>query len=360
MNLEKGILVSTLEKKVRERIEIVHSVIDDYLVTTQSILALINILTFDQETKGMLPSSSFGIGREMTTSAKNKVANGHSVTPDIVVQRIEIEGYVVEVKCGLPRNRDYWKKYVNQFVKYDDPELKGWWTENELIQNMNLIGLFHQSRAIDFHDFLMQELSERGIDLDTQFAIIQYSRDIRKHTFITLQKIEGEIINEQLNRSLRSSVGVPIERVVSNPKYKDLKFYDARPSVEYVMWILWLHIFPEKNALSGQLNETLNTSEFFVSAAELTIDLQKAYGHFSPDSRETCFPKTEWVQSALDKFVEIDLAAKHTNDDYSVYFKKISGDVLEEIIFRLVKLENGIDDEIESEQMSLFIDEKEE
>jgi hypothetical protein len=305
-----------------------------------------------------LPTSKHSIGREMTTGTNNKVVCNNNITPDIVVQKSSSEGYVVEVKCGLPKNKDHWKDKVTQFIKYDDQELKGWWTETEFIKSINLVGLLHQSRAMDFYDFFMRELADRGITLENRFAIIQYNREIRVHTFINLQIIQGEIMDEALNQRLRSSIAVPIEKVISNPDYKDLKFYDVQPRVEYVMYLLWQDLFPEKNAIMGENNEDSKSNEFLVSASELTNDLQRAYGNYANESREKSFPRIDWIKSALDMFVDIDLATKHNDDEYTVYYKDLrKKDVIEEFAERIAQLKEGKSEELDTEQLELFDEE---
>lgn len=347
--------MSIPDEEVIKKIENIRIEIDNYTISVQSILALINVFTIDNGTKRKLPNSNYGIGREMTTSKNNKVISNQNVTPDIVIQRNKDRGFVIEVKGSLPRNKDLWKDDINQLVKYDDPNLMGWWTEDEIIGSTNLIGLLHQTRAVDFYDVLLEELSISKTELDNPFAIIQYTRDIQYQTFINLQKIRGEIINQELDQRLHSSIAVPIEKVISNPDYVDLKFYDVPPSVEYIMLLLWQDLFPGKNVEQGIYHKESKSNEFLVSVTDLTEDLQKAYGSIANGPREKNFPLNDWIRNALNMFVSIGLAAQHNENEFTVFYKEFkSKDIIEEFAERMVRLDNDIIVDSESDQLELF------
>jgi len=351
--------MSTQDDSLQNRIKEKRKIIDDYEVTTQAILAFISLLTFDMTNKKILPRAKFCVGRSMTTSNKNRVSPNKEVTPDIVIQRFTDDGYVIEVKKGLPADRSLWKAKFLQLIKYDDEDLKGWWTDDEKFDIYNLIGLIHQSRAVDFYNGFISYLRTKKIKIINPLAIVQYTRDIGIGTFINLQKIRGEILNKELDSILTSSKQIPIEKVVANSCYKDIKFYDSEPqAIEYIMQFLWMHIFPEIKVKRGEYNEENYEYLFNVSITDITDDLQKAYGNNNSERRGASFPKREWVHKALKKFVAIDLAADKNDDEFIIRYKKFpkDTDVLVEFIERDIKLERGKEEAVISHQLKLFKD----
>lgn len=118
-------------KKVKENSE-------DYRTTILALQAIIGFLTWDKKNNRRIRGSKDSFGRKMDTSAKNQIAPNSTITPDAIIQKDISLGYIVEAKKSLPNNQEHWQKIVNQIKKYDD-NLKGWWTDSELIGRICLI-----------------------------------------------------------------------------------------------------------------------------------------------------------------------------------------------------------------------------
>jgi hypothetical protein len=300
-------------------VEQLKEAIDDYEFTIQTLQAFVSCITYDNDNKHRLQDSKYSFGRKMRTSTNNKIETNIDITPDAVIQLNNNLGYVVEIKKDLCRDQNLWEEELKQLLKYDDDKLKGWWTDDEMINSIYLSFLLHQSRSRSFIHYLDGMKSDNKYFFSNKFSIIEYSRDVRQKTFIFLRKEHGEISPQSLSERLNISVNVPIEDVLNNPDYGNKKYYDAKPPIEYTMNELW-KLFTEKKG-QNIFDEKTKSYLININVDLITEDIQKLFGSTGTSSRDVSFPKKDWVKEALDAFVSIKLASKIDNSNYIIRFK---------------------------------------
>jgi len=123
---------------------------DDYENTINALLCFISLTTWEGNQRR--PDSYYSFGRRMTTSASNVISPNQDITPDSVIQFLDDLGFIVEAKISLPADESLWSGILAQIKKYDD-DLIGWWTQDEHINNHNVILLLHMSRSVSFKKY---------------------------------------------------------------------------------------------------------------------------------------------------------------------------------------------------------------
>ena len=332
--------IKSIEEKRKEEI-------NNYVVTIQAIQAFISLITWNSDTQSVYEDSNHWIGRRMSplVDISEEGNNSPDVTPDIVLQKSDI-GYIVEVKKTITKNNEYWDEIVDQLEKYSRP-LLGWWTDDERITKECLILLIDISHSYEFSQYLVNN----GIEFDKEFSLVEFSKRDGVNEFLFLRRYYGSISPDELNEYLSNSTSMPIEAIVGS--YGELKFYDSEPRiVEYIMAVLWQNIFNAKKVEEGIFNQANSRWEFNVTLNELTNELQRSYGQCSENQRDVSFPKAQWIKKALDRFVDIGFAKALQNGEYKIYFKKLFGDIFEELINKVVEFEEL--EKEESQQLELF------
>ncbi|MBE0410774.1 MAG: hypothetical protein IBX69_13705 [Anaerolineales bacterium] len=330
-------------------IEDIKQNIENYRTTIHALQALVSIVTWDKSDNQILEGAQTSFGRRMDTSPNNRIMPDHYVTPDIVIQRTQNLGYVVEAKKSLPVNQDYWQKTVFQLLKYDD-DLLGWWTNDELMETTCLILLLHQPRSFDFRKYLEDYLDKESIEFKNKCSIVEFNRSSEVKEFIFLRKYWGSICDESISSGLESGKDVPVEKVLVS--YGEKKFYDSEPIIEYIMVILWQDLFTDMKT-GVEYNEAHKAWLLNINIDDLTVELQKLFGSESNEYREIKYPKTSWVRKAMDAFVKIKLAKKANNGkDYKVLFKYLHGDPIEK--FSKHREQPDEDIGIKAEQLTFF------
>lgn len=312
----------TLEQ-VKERI-------DEYKGTIHALQAFVSLTTWDKTERQKRSDTIFSFGRRMSTSPKNLVIPNSEITPDTVIQVSKQIGYVVEAKYSMPRDSQHWGDDANQILKYDD-DLTGWWTDDGKIIAYNNIMLIHWSRSVQFIEFLENWIAKGNIKLSPTTAIVEFTKSDNAKEFYNLRLLWGQIANAELARTLRYGTMIPIEKVVGT--YGSKKFYDAEPKVvEFTMSIIWQDYLNER-ANRDLYNKKLGGIPVYIKLDELTTELQRLFGQHSTSPRDVEFPHKNWIQAAMDEFVNIKLARRLDENpdgyDYLVIFRKINKELLE-------------------------------
>lgn len=136
----------------------------------------------------------------------------------------------------------------------------------------------------------------------------------------------GKVYNPELNEALEDRKLVPLERFVVS--VGPLKFYDSPPPVEYMMEVLWSHLFTDMK-IAVKMDEKTKTWPIDINIPTITTDLQRLYGHIPRDEREVSFPHLKWVREALEHFEVLGLAKKKDLDNYTIMYNNLRGDLLE-------------------------------
>ncbi|NMC86385.1 MAG: hypothetical protein GYA58_13980 [Anaerolineaceae bacterium] len=294
--------------------------IEDYESTIQAGQSFISLVTWDNS--HILKESKYSFGRRMSMSDNNYLNHSGEITPDIVIQRSQELGYVVEIKKSLPKEKKEWEEIAKQIIKYDNIST-GWWNSNEKINTQCVILLIHISRSVDFRDYFITYITTNNIHLKHKVSIVEFSRaDERVHNYL-LRKQYGEIENPNIDQKLYSGIPIPIEKVVAS--YGNQKFYDSEPPcIEYTMAILWQDIF---NSRKGSKKDTQHRAYIIeLSLSQLTEEMQKLYGATGKSQHDVEFPQESWIRKAMEGFVDLGLAKKLTDNNYRVFYKYLRQD----------------------------------
>jgi hypothetical protein len=309
-----GIEQSAIDRATKE--------IGDYERTVQALCAFVMVAIRDRG--GFAKGSSYSLGRRMHTSAGNRVAPSQTVTPDAVVQRSTVLGYVVEAKATLPPNEAYWEDSATQLHKYDD-RLAGWWSEDGYVQSTDVICLCGAPFAARFADYVERDQSQRGWSFQCNCCFVEFSQTSRWSECVYLKRERGKVADPRVGQAIREGAEVGIEDLVAT--FNGAAFYDGDPPVEYVMQILWQHVFTHRKP-AEERDEQLGYWPIAVTAGELTEYLQRMYGSPGQAPNEVRFPRKTWVTLALDGFAQIGLATHDGGDSYTIGFRQLKGELV--------------------------------
>lgn len=302
--------------------------IDDYVETIFAILSFSHLFRWDQTTKKFVPDTYSYIGRKMDTSVENRINPSKTVTPDFVLQLNEKYGIIGEVKIGFPLNQEYWKSDFDQIQKYDD-NMKGWITPNEFIETADIVLLTHTTKKTTCVDYLKEKLSKNEIRFDRKFAIVAFHKDVRADTFLYLEKAYGDISDSEMNEVLRKGQNMPLSRFISTYK---VKFCDSEPPPPYLMSIIWQDILPQLASEEDLMERKGRIIRLEVNIEKITELLQDQFTYkINHDERQQVIPKSTWVRTALDLFVQLGYGEKKgkSNDDYIINWQNLNNSPLE-------------------------------
>jgi hypothetical protein len=297
-------------KKIKEHIE-------EYQTTVDALLCFVSLTSWDGDQKK--EGVSFSFGRRMTTSHTNCVSPDTEQTPDLALQVSTEEAYIVEAKISLPKDKKYWEGELQQLRKYDD-NLLGWWSKDGILNSHDLVLLIDISRSHQFSQFV-QEYGGESVFVRPA-AFIGFSRYQRVDENILFQLEWGKLSNSKLNRRVDDHIPIPLEKVIAS--FGSRKFYDAKPEPEYLMEIIWSHIFTDRKS-RATYDDNLRSWPFDIEIAELTTELQRSFGNHRSSAREDAHPAISWVREAMDLFVALGHAVHKQEDKYEVRYKEFRG-----------------------------------
>jgi hypothetical protein len=312
---------------------------DNYEQTIQAIIAFDSSVRYDDSIKDYPPRSFCFIGKKMNTSASNKKSPNNEVTPDMIVQLTNDYGFVTEVKSVFPSDEEHWEDDLDQLLKYDD-NLTGWNTPNKLIGKHDISLLVHNARKKAVKDYITNRLQATNSKFDRKFSIVAYTRNAGIKLFVDLEKYYGEITDTRIDNKLLGVSSIPIEKLI--PQY-NMKFYDAKPPLAYLMHILWDFVISNKPSIDKYIEAEGKKSQIVeVLVNDLASDLRCYFsGKFPKDTNIEGIPeipRIEWVREALDCFQEIGMAEKINNEKYLIVFRRLRKSSLDYFAERLVKL----------------------
>lgn len=311
-------------------IEQVREKIDEYKGTIHAIQAFISLTTWDNQTRQIKSKINFSFGRRMSTSPKNKILPNSQITPDVVIQLAKNLGYSVEAKYSMPKDPSHWEDDIKQLLKYDDT-LQGWWTKDEYIPDHCTVMLIEQGRVVKFVEHLKKWINKNKLSFGKTTSIVRFSKSDNAKPYYYLQSDWGNILDKDLSNRLKYGEKIPIEKVVAT--YGTKKFYDTEPpAVEFTMSIIWQDILTQE-APNSKYDKKFGGIPLYVNLDNLTSEIQKLYGQESNSARDVEFPRKDWIQSAMEEFINIGLARRLYNNpngyDYLVIFKQIKKELLE-------------------------------
>ncbi len=320
---------------LEEALKVEKNTINNYNQTVNAIIAFAAYVVHDG--KSQRPNSKFGIGRRMTTSQNNYISKSQDITPDLVAQKSEEYGVVVEVKKSITQNSSSWGEHVDQLRKYDD-YLIGWWTADEKINQSDAVMLIHQSRGTELKDYITKCKKNDPKSVGQNTCIVEFNESVEVTVFYFFRLGYGEIHDSELMGGLHNGREIPLEKVKQT--FSNIQYYDSEPPITLVLSRLWGDYLSSKRD-EGEYDEKTRSTKIKINVDEVTDVLQKGYGSQAlyRDSRSGEFPKKNWIRKAFEKMVEYKLASRETNDgEYIVYFKTIKDDLVKRFLnFELKK-----------------------
>jgi len=311
------------ENEIEEKVNRTIEKIDNYIQTLEAIIAFSHVLIWD-DNRGDFRSNSYRfIARKMNTSENNRIKPNNEITPDLVVQLNETYGIVGEAKKSFPKNRILWRRNFTQLQKYDD-DLKGWKTSNELITNSDIVLLTHNKIKVEVSDYIQDKVTNHEILFDRKFSAISFHRTLETKIFLTLEKFYGDLSDAVLNERFRRIVGVPLHKIIP---LSNIKFYDDKPELPYIMEILWNKIFSQYPKMEDFMESGgIKIITINVNIDNLTQKLREQFTDYKEgDNRQPELPKARWVKKAMDMLVKLKYAEKvdAEGNNYTVKYKRI-------------------------------------
>ncbi len=289
--------------------------IDDYLSSVQGLYAFAASACWDDEERRIRPESKRCIPRTMTCIVKKKSRN---LTPDGIIQTTGEYGVVAEMKKHF---RGATLKPFAQIAKYDQ-DLVGWWTENEKLENHDLVLLTHYLSSTRAQDAYKLWVNKNG-EFDRKFAIVEFTFTTQAQSYFALRRVAGQLSDADHDERLRQ--GNPIPESVFIGITTKYKFYDTPPPLIYMLHLLQDHIFPTLFSEEQYDEETGGTHpQVVVTVRKVRRLLEEQFCDSRHSTREPKLPEASWVREALDAFVDMGLATKHGGRQkrYTVILKK--------------------------------------
>lgn len=304
---------------LKSYIEEIKKQTNNYEQTVFALLAFANHARWDEEHQTIIPESQFSIGRRMDPE------EGDTVTPDLVIQRTEVYGLIVEAKKTFPKEKNYWINTLKQLKRYDG-KLKGWFTK-DFIDTSDLVLMIHYPRSPTITDYIKERCQEGELAFRNNFSVVSFDLAEEIKTFIRLEKRFGKISEEYLDISFKNICSIAIENLIS-----EIKFYDSEPPMPYLIQILWDNVFSAMKDEYSYDHEK-KCYPIAIDVQKLTEILQKFYGPESKGEREQEIPKKSWVKKALDMLVQARPRYAEVDDKdfnkYIILYKSKRGDNLE-------------------------------
>jgi hypothetical protein len=296
---------------------------NDYQETVLTLLAFSALVCHDGRNRRA--GSHFGFGRRMQTSGANVVSANNEVTPDCVAQMSADYGIAAEVKKQISNDQERWQPHVQQLRKYDD-QLLGWWTDDEAIPTSDAVMLIHQSRGRLFTRFLEEAARTDPDAFGPNSAVVEFNRADEGQPYIFLRLEKGSLRDPDLHTKLDAGVPIPMEKVKLS--FPSVGYYDSEPPLPEMMKNLWIDSFASQYDPS-LLDPATGLADITISVRSLTEELQRAYGSgaLEIDDRSVVFPRTAWVTSAMNAFVDLELAVRRDTDTYGVKYKPLPSNV---------------------------------
>jgi hypothetical protein len=274
--------------------------IDNY---EQTIIAIIGFMNFYRYDSDKLPVKFFQ-GRKLSPSKNSDI---EFVTPDIGILQSDNNGVLGEVKHCFPKEQEYWIKAFEQLMKYDD-DLVGWPNSDGRVSAHDLVLLTHQSRARAVGNYYRDKISIPEISFSNPFCLVEYNRTSGNQEFFFFRIEEGFLTDKKVNAKLKEGVSVPMSVFLKN--YAAIKFYDDKPELPYLMFLIWVYMVLVKASENERFKNLTKSQKLDIEFTidEITDALRKGYSFQLVNSdmteRQPLMPKTSWVKEACIKFVE--------------------------------------------------------
>jgi len=237
------------------------------------------------------------------------------VTPDAIFQcDNDTKGIVCEIKTSLPASEDYlFKDMKEQIEKYSDIQ-KGWKTSSEKIPEHSILLFVHRTDSKKLDSMLKKWIGEGKIKTDRKICVADWQSikpfKVGARDTTLLSHRSGTTGCDYFDSKLKEDIEIFTDDVFM--EYETRKFVKSPPPDLYIMTILYQHVFPTF------ANEN---DEFTVSIDELMKTLTEYYTSWSGLEGEQSQIRRRWIIKAMDKFCEIKIAEKISEESHNYRIK---------------------------------------
>ena len=238
-----------------------------------------------------------------------KRITGDELKPDACLQTNKdtkgILGIPIEIKSSLSDEDDVFNQ-LKQMERYNDA-LSGWDSKNGVVDDEVMVFSPYLDDAGRTLRILKKSLKENKLKYTKEFLLWQWSLvPSLKHPNqenLLVQQVFGDLSSKEVSKfDIRICDGIKqdindINLVIE--KERDL-FTNQEPPVEYIMIVLWEHVF----------GRFLNESNNIISTDKVVELINNYYTESlmkNPGNKEYKF-KTAWAEKALKMFVNINMA----------------------------------------------------
>jgi hypothetical protein len=322
--------------------------IDDYLDTVRALYALANSAVFDPAAQALRPEGRFCVPRTMNPRDDPTA----KLTPDAVIQVQQQYGLVAEAKKHFPSRNP--SGPFDQIQTYDR-DLLGWWNKDECIDQHDLILLTHVASSTQACD-AYREWSRAGHAYERAFAIIEFGLFETGQHWYLLRRVDGRLSQSDHDERLRLGDKIQHGRLVE--LYEKWKFMDAEPPAMHMLLLLHdyvLPLFPTEDEFEEPTGKKRPVVE--VTAERARDKMDELFCPPRRDTRQFRLPRIEWVKSALDTMVRVELAVRvpEKRNTYRVVLKKTPGkDTIEFFAGKLLQHEQQAKKKAAAAQPELF------
>lgn len=303
---------------VRDYIQDIQEKADSYERTIQTIISFDAAIRWNDAQNDYYEGSHFLPCRRLSKDS----ISGDDVTPDITIQQSDNYGIVAEVKMTASTEQDFANAYDQ--VKNYDRNLFGWKTANEIVDMHDISLLVNDLKRT----YVKRYFEDKKFDRNFLLIACAHIREAKE--YCKIEKYFGSFSNAKIEKKLSNPVPVPLESIVT--RISNVKFYDADPSVEYTMNVLWMNVF---STIKDEKNNSEN--KFITVSCDSVIKiLQERYSFSQSDSRQPKAPRAARVREALDTFVKINCGYRDVSDKdkYNIRYSYPRKDSMIEVFAR--------------------------
>ena len=265
-------------------------------------------------------------GAGLRQGPRMRTPDGAVVTPDMTLESSPGHGgagyrAVGEVKASFPRHAAAVDQMVRQVRRYDG-ELAGWEDEAAGVGGRgghDILIVVMARHAPDFAAGLPAALGKGGAGVESPLSIIGIARDKSDGGSgeFHLKRHSGTISHARAHDALGG--GWPIDARSLADELGCTKFYDSRPPLPYIMYVLWIYVFP--NLVHGKkLKKIRMNAEVWIDA---DVDrIHRLASKLAHPSNPGCV-KRAWIWDAMGGLEEAGLAEKTGKGKYSIRYSPL-------------------------------------
>jgi len=273
----------------------------------------------------------------------------NTVTPDAIFQcDNDMKGIVCEIKTSLPASNEYLLKDMkDQIEKYSNIQ-KGWQTSSEKIPEHSILLFVHRTDSKRLDSMLQKWINDDEIKTDKNICVADWQSikpfKVGARDTTLLSHRSGTTNCDYFDSKLKEDIEIFTDDI--SMEYETRKFVKSAPPDLYIMTILYQDVFP---AFANE-NE-----EFTVSIEELMKTLTDYYTSWSGLQGEQSQIRRKWIIKAMDKFCEIKIAEKISDETYNYtikWAKKIPKDYKSYLLDKLCGKEQVIFDDHKQKKLT--------